>query len=400
MLTDTAARSAKSKAQPYKLADAGGLYLLIKPTGAKKWRWDYSFQGARNTLGLGSYPETPLAVARKARDELKALLKQGTDPSYQRKLVRHVQGLNTFQSISDEFVAKITREGQAPATLHKTRWLLSLALPTLARRPINEIKAPELLVVLKQLERREHYESAKRLRSLMGRIFRYAIATGRADRDPAADLRGALTAPKPTHHASLTAPEPIGALLRATDVYTGSFVTKIALTLAPLLFVRPGELRRAEWAEFDLGKALWTIPPPKMKLPRPHLVPLSRQALAHIEQLQPITAHSRYLFPSIRTPLRPMSENTLNAALRRMGYTTDEMTTHGFRSMASTRLNEMRRWHPDVIERQLAHGERDQVRAAYNYALYLPERTEMMQIWADFLDILKIERTDESIPKV
>jgi integrase len=275
-LSDTAARAAKPRPSPYKLADSGGLYLLIKPTGSKLWRFDYAFQGKRNTLSLGTYPETSLANARRSRDDLKALLQQGIDPSYHRKLHRHVQGLNTFRSLSDEFVAKITREGQAERTV------------------------PELLVVLKKLEAREHYESAKRLRSLMGRIFRYAIATGRAERDPAADLKGALIAPKATHHASLTTPETIGALLRAIDGYHGTFVTKVALQLAPLLFVRPGELRRAEWCEFSGD--LWTIPAPKMKLPRPHLIPLSRQACELIEQLRPLTGHSRYLFPSIRAP--------------------------------------------------------------------------------------------------
>ena len=251
------------------------------------------------------------------------------------------------------------------------------------------ITAPELLAALRKIEARGHYETARRARSMSGRIFRYAIATGRAERNPAADLEGALITPKVTHHAALIEPTAIGGLLRAIDGYTGSPIVREALRLLPLVFVRPIELRHARWVDIDFQQARWSIPAAIMKMRAPHIVPLSRQALAIIDGMRPLTGDAPYLFPSMRTCDRPVSENTLNAALRRLGYTGDEMTSHGFRSMASTRLNETGRWNPDAIERQLAHGERNTVRAAYNHAQHLKERIEMMQAWADYLDGLR-----------
>jgi integrase len=274
--------------------------------------------------------------------------------------------------------------------LGKLRWLLSFTYPSIGERRVAEITAPELLSVLRKVEARGRYETARRLRSTCGMVFRYAIATGRAERDPSADLRGALTAPKVSHRSAIVDPMGIGALLRAIDDFDGQPTTRIALRLAPLVFVRPGELRHAEWVEIDFAAAEWRISAPKMKMRRPHRVPLSRQALAIIRELQKVSGDGRWLFPSVRSVLRPISENTLNAALRRLGYSTEQMTTHGFRTMASTRLNEIGRWNPDAIERQLAHQEADDVRRAYIHAAeYWSERVKMMQAWADYLDELR-----------
>ncbi|MDP1845501.1 MAG: site-specific integrase, partial [Candidatus Moranbacteria bacterium] len=268
------------------------------------------------------------------------------------------------------------------------RRLESYVFPQLGQRPINEVTAPELLAMLRKLEAQGTVETAHRVKQICGQVFRYAIATGRTDRDPAADLRGALTPAKPKRMASITDPKGAAGLLRAIDGYHGSFVTACALKLAPLVFVRPGELRQAEWSEIDLEAAEWRIPADKMKMKSPHIVPLSRQAIDILREIHQLTGNGKYVFPSLRTGSRPMSNNTVNAALRRMGFSKEEMTGHGFRSMASTLLNEQG-WNRDAIERQLAHAERNKVRAAYNYAEFLPERRKMMQAWADYLDDLK-----------
>jgi integrase len=332
-----------------------------------------------------------LQEARERREAAKRLLAKGIDPSTQRRLDKQAVGTsNTFKAVAEEVLAKLEKEGRADVTLTKQRWLLEFVYPSLGDCPIAEIAAPELLSVIRRVEARGRYETARRLRSTCGTVFRYAIATGRAERDPSADLRGALTSPKVKHRSAIVDPAGIGALLRATEGYDGHPLTKAALRLAPLVFVRPGELRRAEWSEFDLEAGEWRIPAAKMKMRRSHRVPLSRQALAILQDLQVITGGGRWLFPSTRSVSRPMSENTLNAALRRLGYGPDEMTTHGFRSTASTRLNEMGRWNPDAIERQLAHQEPDDVRRAYTHAAeYWPERVKMMQEWADYLDELR-----------
>jgi len=316
---------------------------------------------------------------------------EAIDPAAQRKLAKQVAASgNTFKAIAEEVAVKQVKEGRAVTTLEKLRWLLDLAYPLIGDRPINEITAPELLAVLRKVEARGRYETARRLRSTCGTIFRYAIATGRAERDPSADLRGALTVPKVKHHPAITSPAGIGGLLRAIEAYDGQPATKAALRLAPLLFVRPGELRHAEWIEIDLVDAIWTIPAAKMKMRRPHYVPLARQSVAVIRDLRAITSDNcRWLFPSIRSIERPMSETTMNASLRRLGYSKNEMTPHGFRTTASTRLNEMRRWNADAIERQLAHQDSDDVRRAYNAAEHWDERVEMMQVWADYLDTLR-----------
>jgi integrase len=392
-LTDLAARNAKGREAPYKLADGGSMYLLVKPDGARYWRMDYRFGGKRRTLALGVYPEVSLLEAREKRVAARKLLETGIDPGQQKQLDRlsaAVRSGNTFQLIGREYLDKMRREGRAENTLSKTEWLLSLVEPSIGSRPVADISPPELLEALRIVERKGRFETARRLRSTCGAIFRYAIATGRATRDPSRDLIGALTAPKPKHRAAIIEPKGIGELLRAIDGFEGQPVTLAALKLAALLFVRPGELRHAEWAEFDFDAAVWIIPAEKMKMRRPHRVPLSKQAVALLLAQKPLTGRGRYVFPCVRTFARPMSENTLNAALRRLGYNKNEMTAHGFRATASTRLNEMRRWSPDAIERQLAHQEANDIRRAYTHAAeYWAERVEMMQAWADYLDRLR-----------
>jgi len=392
-LTDAKVRAAKPKDKPYKLSDGGWLYLRVAPSGAKLWRMAYRFAGKEKVLALGAYPAIGLADARSGRDRAKKLLAEGVDPSAQKKAEQRAAKAaagNTFRAVGNQLMAKHEREGHAEATLGKNRWLLSLAYPDIGDRPVSEITAPELLDVLRKVERRGRYETAKRLRSCCGRVFRYAIANGLAERDPSADLRGALTVHQVNHRATIVDPKDIGSLLRAIDAFAGQPSTWFALRLAPHVFVRPGELRHAEWTEFDLDATIWRIPAAKMKMRRPHRVPLSRQSLDLLRELNNITGNGRWLFPSVRTVLRPISENTLNAALRRLGYASDDMSTHGFRAMASTRLNEMGRWNPDAIERQLAHEEENKVRRAYTHATeYWVERVEMMQAWSDYLDVLR-----------
>lgn len=386
-LTDTAVRNAKPKAKPYKLADERSMFLLVSPAGAKWWRYKYRFGGKEKMLSLGVYPDVGLAAARDKREEARKLLAAGVDPSQNRRAQRAAQverATNSFETVAREWhTARLDQwtEGHADRILAR---LENDVFPWIGGRPVAEVSPPELLAVLRRIESRGANETAHRVHQICGQVFRYAVATARAGRDPSADLRGALQPVTGSHHAAITDPAGIGALLRDLDGYSGSFVTKCALRLAPLLFVRPGELRKAEWSEFDIEKKEWRIPAEKMKSRETHIVPLSSQALAILAELRPLTGQGPHLFPSVRTSARPMSDNTVNAALRRMGYTRDEMTGHGFRTIASTLLNE-HGWHRDAIERQLAHGERDQVRAAYNYAEHLPERRKMMQWWADHL---------------
>jgi integrase len=399
-LTDTAIRGAKGREQAYKLSDGGGLYLLVSPTGSRYWRLDYRFNDKRQTIALGVYPDVSLAEARNRRATTRELLARGINPMAQRKLDKltaKVSAETTFRVIADEWAAKRKREGKAEATLEKERWMLAdLSYPLIGERPIGEISALELLSVLRKVEETGRHETANRMRGLYGRIFRYAIATGRAERDPAADLKGALTTPVVQHRAALFSPDQVGALVRAIEGYEGKQTTLAALRLAILVFVRPGELRCAEWAEIDLDAGLWRIPAEKMKMRAQHIVPLARQAVAILRQLHRVTGSGRYVFPSLRTRQRPMSECTMNAALRRLGYSKEEVTPHGFRRTASTLLNE-RGFNRDWIERQLAHRDSDEVRATYNAAEYLAERRGMMQAWADLLDQLANQgrRTDE-----
>jgi integrase len=379
VLTDVQARNAKPAEKPYKLSDAQGLYLFIRTTGSKPWRFDYTFNARRKTLTIGTYPYTSLQGARRSVDDAKRSLSKDIDPALK-------PAAAGFKDVAEEWLRTLAKEGDDPKTMEKKRWLLSYAYPYIGSRNISGITAPELLQLLRRLEAPGKYESAKRLRSVLSRIFRYAIATSRAERDPAADLLGALTAPNVTHRAAFTKPRDIKSLLVAIGDYQGSLTTKFALQFLALTFVRPGELRKAEWTEIQGDE--WRIPAHKMKMKDPHIVPLSRQALAILEQNKPLNGDALYIFPSLLASDRSMSENTLNTALRRLGFTKDEMTSHGFRTMASTRLNEMN-WHPDAIERQLAHRPKNQVRAAYNQAQHLPERIRMMQAWADYLDDLR-----------
>jgi len=386
-LTDTTIRNAKPSEKPRRLFDGGGLYLEVAPAGGKWWRLKYRFGGRDKRISLGVYPAVRLRDARDRRDAARKQLAAGIDPSAARKAEKAAEA-DTFEVVAREWYAKhAPRWGRGHAD-NTIRCLERDVFPWLGIRSVSKVTAPELLAVLRRIEGRGAIETTHRALQNCGRVFRYAIATGRAERDPAADLRGALPPAKKKHHAAITDPKEIGALLRAIDGYQGAFATQCALRLAPLTFVRPGELRAAEWSEINLDGDEWRIPADRMKMREVHIVPLSRQAVECLRELYPLTGSGRYVFPSLRTAARPMSETTMNAGLRRMGYAKDEMTGHGFRSMASTLLTEQG-WPRDAIERQLAHGERDAVRAAYNYAEHLPERRKMMQAWADYLDGLK-----------
>lgn len=390
MLTAMQLSTLKPRALVYRVADAGGLCIEIRPDGARYWRYRYRFAGKARMLSLGVYPEISLVVARKRRDEARSQLQSGLDPSLQRKaekLRRKLSAENTFGAIAREWMQQ--QHGKlAEVTYRKAEWLLSFVLPAFGNRPIADITAPEILAILRGIEARGAHETAHRVKQRIGQIFRFAIATGRAERDPSNDLRGALAPVVTTPRAAVIDPKEVSALLCAIDAYQGQPVTMAALKLAPMVFARPGNLRAMEWSEIDLSAAEWRIPADKMKMREAHVVPLAEQAVDVLRGIQPLTGYGRYVFPSLRTGRRPMSENTINAALRRLGYDKETMTGHGFRAMASTRLNELG-WMPDVIERQLAHAERNKVRAAYNRASYLSERRKMMQAWADYLDSLR-----------
>ena len=393
-LTDVLIRNSKPKDKAFKLSDGGGLYLLVNLNGSRWWRFDYRFDGKRKTLSMGVYPETSLREARERRDEAKKKIESGIDPSHARKAKKESDsGADTFETIAREWFEKFSPTWSPSHGDRIIRRLERDIFPWLGKRSIKDIKAPELLAVLRRIEARGAVETAHRASQNCGQVFRYAVATGRTEGDPSGDLRGAIPPTTTKHHASITDPKEIGGLLRAIDSYEGGLVVRCALKLAPLVFVRPGELRRGEWSEIDFEKMEWRIPAEKMKMREQHIVPFSRQALGILRELQPLTGEGKYLFPSPRSWDRPMSENAVLAALRRMGYSGDQMTGHGFRSMASTILNEQG-WNRDAIERQLAHAERDEIRAAYNYAQHLPERRKMMQAWADYLDEL---RTDGQI---
>ncbi|MGD9883694.1 MAG: tyrosine-type recombinase/integrase [Reyranella sp.] len=392
LLTDTKVKNAKPRLRPYKLGDGGWLYLLVKPSSAKLWRVAYRFHGREKLLALGAYPEVTLKAAREARDTAREKLRKGFDPGEVRKLERLTQAseaATTFRVVAEEYLARQNGRKRADATLTKNRWLLEQAYPDIGSRPIASIKAAEVLAVLKKVEARGRLETARRLRAIVGAVFRHAIATVRAEADPTVALRGALQAPDVTHRAAITDPVALGGLLRAVDGFSGQPVTAAALKLLPLVFVRPGELRQARWSEVSFDEAVWRIPAERTKMRREHLVPLPRQALAILRELHAVTGRGGLLFPSIRSAHRPMSDNTLNAALRRLGYGKDEVTAHGFRATASTLLNESGRFSPDAIERALAHQDPDPVRRAYARGSFWKERVEMAQWWADHLEILR-----------
>ena len=395
-LTDIQIRRAKGDSKPYKLFDGGGLHLAVMPSGGKLWRLKYRVAGKEKVLSLGAYPAISLAAARDAAKEARATIAAGGDPALdkRRAKVKAKQGADdTFDAIASEYVAQRKRDGAkayAPATAAKADWFISLLKPSIGPMPIAAIQPTDILAALRKLERRGNLESARRCLQFVGQVMRYAVATARLTADPSRDLKGALVPPRVKHHAAITDPGRLGELLRAIDGYQGDAMTLLALRLAPYVFVRPGELRQARWDEFDLAEAIWTIPFDKTKMRKPHAVPLSRQALAILHELHGITgADGGYLFPSLRSRARPMSENTLNAALRRMGFSRDEMTAHGFRTSASTLLNESGKWHPDAIERALAHGHSNAVRGVYAQGQHWDERVDMAQWWSDYLDTLR-----------
>ena len=387
VLTDLKVRSAKPAARLVKLSDGGGLQLWIMPTGAKYWRLAYRLGGKQKLLALGVYPQISLGEARAARDAAQKLIKAGNDPVTVKRTERAAKAIssaNTFGVMAARLLEKRTREGKAPRTLEKMRYLIGLALPSLGQRPISEISRAEVLAVLKLVDARGKYETARKLRATITSVFRYAIALDPEINDPTVSLynKDVLT-PRPViHRPAIIKPEPFGALLRAIDSYDGQPETRLALQLLSLVFVRPGELRMAEWSEIDWDSKEWTVPAAKMKQKREHRVPLSTQALEILRQLHAMR-RGQYIFPSERSSARPMSENTLNSALRRLGYSSDEMCAHGFRSSASSMLNESKLWHADAIEKQLAHSDRDATRKAYARADFWKERVEMMQWWSD-----------------
>lgn len=386
-LTDTAIRAAKPTDKPQKLFDGNGLFLFIPQSGAKSWRLKYRFQGKEKLLTLGSYPQTSLKEARERASEARKQLDGGIDPSFVKKAKAHSEQ-TSFEAVAREWL-----ENQKPVwTAHyaKLTWnrLANNILPFLGRRPINEITPPELLTVLRKIELRGAVNQAHRVREICSLVFRYAIASGKAERDTAADLRGALKAHANTPRAALTDPGKIGGLLRAIDDFDGTFVVQCGLKILALTFLRPGEVRHGLWEEIDFAEKLWCIPAARMKMRREHLVPLSSQACELLQQLHDLTGHDKLMFPGLRSPRTPISDATFIAALRRMGYAKDEMCAHGFRSMASTLLNEQG-YPADAIEKQLAHNPRNKIRGIYNRAEYLPERRKMLQEWADFLDGLR-----------
>lgn len=387
-LNDVAARKAKPQEKPYKLADGRGMYLLVTETG-KYWRLDYRIETKRKTLALGCYPDVTLSQARQRRDMARKQIADGIDPGAVRKAQKQAAGerrANSFEVIAREWHNKQTPKW-ANSNSKKIQSLLERDLfPWIGDKAIIDLNASELLKTLQRIEERGSIETAHRALQVCGQIFRYAIATKRAERNIAADLQGSLSPMLKKHFAAITEPKEIGSLLRAIEGYQGSFVMKCALQLAPLVFVRPGELRQAQWSEFDFEAALWTIPAERMKMKESLLVPLATQAVAILQDLHALTGNGQYIFPSPRTNQRPMSNNGVLSALRRMGYDKDEMTGHGFRAMARTVLDEVLRFRPDVIEQQLAHAVKDPNGRAYNRTQHIEERRRMMQVWADWLD--------------
>ncbi|HVN89193.1 MAG TPA: integrase arm-type DNA-binding domain-containing protein [Candidatus Binataceae bacterium] len=388
-LTDTAIKQAKPAEKARKLFDGGGLYLLVSPDGGKWWRLKYRIGGREKLLSLGVYPDVGLKQARQRRDDARKKIADGIDPSAERKAEKAKTSFDragSFEATAREWFEKFSAgwvQAHAETVIHR---LEADVFPWIGSRPVSEITALELLEVLRRIEARGAISTAHRIKQIVGQVFRYAIATGRASRDASADLRGALAPERERHFGAVTKPAEVAGLMRSIQSYEGSFIVRCALRFTALTFARPGEIRKAEWTEIDFESAVWRISAERMKMRREHLVPLSRQAIAVLRELHPLTGSGRYVFPG-RVTARPLSENAITAALRYMGYSGDQMTAHGFRTMASTLLNEQG-WSPDAIERQLAHAERDEIRGAYNRAEYLGERQDMMQKWADYIDRL------------
>ena len=381
----------KPRDKEFKLFDGGGLYLLVRPNGSKLWKHRLRINGREQKLSYGAYPLVSLKEAREKRDTTNLSLSRGENPVQQRreaKLAAQFRGNNLFEDVANEFISKREQEGLAPTTLKKSRWFLSLLTPSIGRRPIDEVTSLELLGALKKIEKRGHRESAKKTRSFASRVFQYAVITGRCTSDPAHPLRGALVAPVARQYAAITDPDELGKLLRAIDQFDGFPASRYALRILPHVFVRPGELRLAEWREFDFDKAEWLIPAGRMKARRAHRVPLSRQVCTMLEELKTIGSPGELVFASLHARGRPISENTINQSLRRLGYTGSEMTGHGFRSTASTLLNESGKWSADAIERALAHRDSNVIRGIYHRGEHWSERVEMAQWWSNYLDDL------------
>lgn len=388
-LSDAKVKNLKIEAKPYKVSDFDGLFVLVKASGSKSWRLKYRMDGSEKLLVIGDYPAVSLLDARRIRDAARVDIANGVDPNeakQEAKRLRSDSKANTFEKQADAFFAKSEKEGKAAATLTKTKWLLGMANADFGRKPMAEITSPMVLKCLRKVEARGNYETARRLRAKIGAVFRYAIANGVAETDPTYALRDALIRPTVTSRAAITDPKALGGLLRSIDGFEGQTTTRIALCLLALLAQRPGELRHSTWAEFDVDAAIWSIPAERMKMRRPHRVHLPDAALALLSELRDLTGLGRYLFPSLRSVTRPMSENTLNGALRRMGYSGEEMTAHGFRATFSTLANESGLWNPDAIERALAHVEANEVRRAYARGEHWDERVKMSDWWAGFLE--------------
>ncbi|KEO85728.1 integrase [Erythrobacter sp. JL475] len=392
-LTVKEIEAAQPRSKPWKLPDERGLYLQISPNGSKRWHLRYSFQGDKKKISFGPFPDVSLKSARAKRDEARAMVADGVDPLHQRreqKLEAKLASQNTFAAVAREYIAKRANDGDkaiSETTRSKTEWLLSLVEPKLGRVPVAEITAPLLLAALNDIQESGRRETARRLRSFVGRVLNYAIATGRAENNPAPALRGALATPSVRHHPAVIEPAALGELLRAIDGYGGFASTNAAMKLSAHLFQRPGEIRTMKWDDVDFDAAIWTIPAGKTKMRREHRVPLSRQAISIIRSMKDVAAYSEYVFPSFN-PKKPLSENAVTGALKRMGYG-GIMTAHGFRTTASSLLNESNEFHPDAIERALAHQDSNAVRAVYNRTQYWEERVRMMQWWSDKIDSLK-----------
>jgi integrase len=399
-LTVAEIKNAKAGSKPRKLTDGGGLYLLVDTRGGKYWRYDYRFAGKRKTLALGVYPDVSLKEAREAHYEAKRKIGQGIDPGEVRKVERQILNLaaaDTFEAVGREWFNQLLNDKSKSYQVRTERFLEKDLYPYLGSRPISEIAAPELLAVLRRIESRGAVDIAHRARQTAGQVFRYAIRTGRAERDPSADLKGALKSRRKKHHAALTEPADVGRLMVAIDGFQGTAIVKAAVRLSALLFQRPGEIRAMEWAEINWEAERWELPAEKMKMGLPHIVPLSRQALDILRELHRLTGRGRFVFPSARGASRHISENTVRVALRAMGYTNEQMTAHGFRAMARTLLDEVLGYRVDWIERQIAHAVKDPNGRAYNRTSHLEGRKEMMQGWADYLDELKQAALSQSL---
>lgn len=390
-LKDLEIRALQPRDRIYKKADERGLYIEVHPSGSKLWRFKYAYLGKDKRLALGRYPEVTLAEARQKREEARQKLLDGVDPLAERKrakLMAHYKAANTFGDVAREYIEKMIAEGRAASTTSKADWLLEQLRP-LCGQPLADLKPIDVLAALKRLEAKGKLETARRCRSFAGRVFRYGVATGRAESDPTSLLRGALITPKTTHHAAILEPAAFGALLRAIEAYPGHRITRLACQISPHVMARPGEIRQALWPEIDFDNSVWRIPATRMKMRRPHSIPLSRQVKAYLLELHELTGPDGFILPAFHTSRRPLSENTVNQAFRRMGYAVGEVTAHGLRTTASTLLNESGKWSPDAIERSLAHADKDAVRGTYNRGAYWNERVAMHQWWSDYLDLLR-----------